>query len=163
MHTARTRNTLAAAILALSFSASAFGQQTPGQSAVGQNSFGVFAGFTDFDQGSTNPTLGLELDHKLEGAWSAGGVAEHTSRGHRGERSTLVLGTLNYRPPTTQRLKLTGGAGYEFNRFGDDIRLRVGAGYDVVQGPVILTPRIALDFGNGRENLVLGATAYFRF
>lgn len=85
MHTARTRNTLAAAILAFGCSTAAFGQQTTGQTAPGQNSF------------------------------------------------------------------------------GDDIRLRIGAGYDVVQGPVTLTPRIALDFGNGRENLVLGATAYFRF
>ena len=134
--------------------------QTAGGSG---NTFGVFAGVTDFDRGGTNPTLGLELDHDLDGPWSVGGVAEYSSSGYRGSNSTLLLGTLNYRPPETPRLKLTGGTGVEFNRYGDDIRLRLGIGYDVVTGPVTLTPRFAFDFGNSRENLVLGATAYFRF
>lgn len=127
------------------------------------NTFGVFAGVTDFDRGGTNPTLGLELNHDLDGPWSVGGVAEYSSSGYRGSNSTLLLGTLNYRPPETPRLKLTAGTGVEFNRYGDDIRLRLGIGYDVVTGPVTLTPRFAFDFGNSRENLVLGATAYFRF
>ncbi len=151
---------LAAAALALALSATVHAQTPAGPA---QQSFGVFAGFTDFDRGGTNPTLGLELENNLEGPWSVGGVLEHSSSGFRDQRSTLTMATLNYRPPGTDRLKFTGGAGYEFNRFGDDVRLRVGVGYDLVQGPMTLTPRIAFDFGNSREDLVLGATAYFRF
>jgi hypothetical protein len=49
----------------------------------------------------------------------------------------------------------------EFNDFDDDVRLRAGVGYDVIRGPVTLTPRLAVDFGNGREYLVLGASFYF--
>lgn len=147
-------------VLVCSWSSLVYSQSGTGGSP---NSMGVFAGFTDHDGGSTSPTLGLELDHTLAGPWSVGGVLEYTSSGYRDRNSTLVLGTLNYRPPEMPRFKLIGGAGYEFNRFGDDVRLRAGFGYDVVQGPITLTPRLSLDFGNGREDLVLGATAYFGF
>jgi len=156
----KTTAALAASALALSLSATAYAQPPAGPA---QPSFGIFAGFTDYDRGGTNPTLGLELERNMEGPWSVGGVLEHSSSGFRNQRSTLTMATLNYRPPATDRLKFIGGAGYEFNRFGDDVRLRVGVGYDLVQGPMTLTPRIAFDFGNSREDLVLGATAFFRF
>lgn len=157
----------AAVIIAMFWSALAFGQQQTGetsqnQEAAGTGSLGVFAGFTDVDGGDTQPTIGGEYEYRLQGQWSVGGILEHTSDAYFASDATLAMGAVHYRPEGTPRLKLTGGAGVEFNDFGDDVRLRAGVGYDLIEGPVTLTPRLSLDFGNSRENLVLGATAYFR-
>ncbi len=63
-----------------------------------------------------------------------------------------------------QRLKLTGGLGVEFREAaGDDVRARIGVGYDVYQGGFTVTPRLAIDFGDGGENVVLGVTLSSRF
>lgn len=148
-----TAQCLAASCILL-WSATAAAQQTPSQ-------LGIFAGVTDFERGGTEFTIGAEYDHRSAGPMSVGGLVEYTPDGIAGRSSTLLLGTLNYRPPGTPRLKFTGGAGVDFNDFGDDVRMRVGVGYDAITGPTKLTPRIAFDFGNGRQNVVLGATVSF--
>ncbi len=154
-------------LVAMLWAAGSFAQQgsdSASRAAPGTSSVGVFAGFTDVDAqgGGSEPTIGGEYDYRLEGPWSVGGTLEHTSDAFFASDATLALGLLNYRPETNPRLKITGGAGIEFNDVGDDVRLRAGIGYDLVQGPVTLTPRLSVDFGNNREHLVLGATAYFR-
>lgn len=153
-------------LVAMLWAAGSYAQQGSGSAsgaAPGTSSVGVFAGFTDVDAlgGGSEPTIGGEYDYQLEGPWSVGGILEHTSDAFFASDATLALGVLNYRVESQPRLKITGGAGMEFNDFGDDVRLRAGVGYDFIQGPVTLTPRLSVDFGNGREHLVLGATAYF--
>lgn len=118
------------------------------------HSLGAFIGVTDRDD--VDMTIGAEYEYRLDRYWSAGGILEHTPDAFGDNSATLVMGTVNMRPGS--QLKLTGGVGVEFNEFDDDIRFRIGAGYDVIQGPFNVTPRIAIDFGDGDENIILGAT-----
>lgn len=139
-------------------------QQAPaGPQSGGCCILGVFTGLTDRDD--IDFTSGLELEYSLSSPWSVGGILEHTPNGLRGENVTLLLGTVHYRPVIMPSLKLTGGAGIEFNDFGDDIRLRAGIGYDLIQGDrFTITPRLAVDIeGGDSENIVLGATLLYRF
>lgn len=163
MNTFKTAGTHAAVLLALAWPAAALGQQTAGGggSARGCCTFGLFAGVTDIDGGDSELTIGGDIELDLEGPWATGAILEHTSDAYGSSDATLLLGAVHYRPPNTPRLKFTGGAGMEFNDFDDEVRLRAGVGYDVISGPVTLTPRLAVDFGNGREHLVLGASFHF--
>jgi hypothetical protein len=146
-------------IISLFWSGMAVGQGT----SSGRHTAGGFAGFTDrFD---TDFTFGGEYEYRMQGPWSVGGLVEYTPNVIRGDDFTLLLGTAHYRPPTLSRLKFTGGAGVEFKDFGgDDLRLRLGTGYDLFhEGSFTLTPRVAIDFGDGDENIVLGISALRRF
>lgn len=135
----------------------AFGQSTS------QHSAGGFIGFTDRDDADF--TFGGEYEYRPPGAWSFGAIVEHTPDVVFGRDFTVVLATAHYRPASIQRLKLTGGAGIEFKDVGgDDLRLRLGAGYDVfMNGPLTITPRIAVNFGDGDENTVFGVSALYSF
>ncbi len=124
---------------------------------------GVFIGFTD--RNDVDFTFGGEYEYRPQAPWSFGATIEHTPDVVFGHDFTLVLATAHYRPPSMERFKLTGGAGIEFKDVGgDDIRFRLGAGYDVfMNGPLTVTPRVAVDFGGGDESFVFGVTAMYGF
>jgi len=129
----------------------------------GPHTVGGFIGFTD--RADADFTFGAEYEYDMQGPWSAGALVEQTPDVILGRDFTVLLGTLHYRPQTLSRLKLTGGAGVEFKDVvGDDIRVRAGAGYDLfIEGPFTVTPRIAVDFGDGDENIVLGVSLLYGF
>lgn len=142
--------------LSLLFSGTAFGQ-----GGSNRHTIGGFIGFTD--RHDTDLTFGAEYEYRLQGPWSVGGLVEHTPDVIFGDDYTLAMGTAHYRPANLSRLKLTGGAGIEFKDIGgDDVRFRLGAGYDVYrQGQLTITPRVAVDFGEGNESVVLGVSAKY--
>lgn len=138
----------------LLWSGMAFGQ------GAGSHTLGGFAGFTD--RYDTDLTLGAEYEYRLQRPWSAGAIIEYTPDVLAGSDFTVLMGTAHYRLPGTPRLKLTGGAGIEMReRFADDIRFRLGVGYDLIEGPITVTPRIAFDLGGGEESIVLGVSVLF--
>lgn len=159
MHALTTRPIITTILISLSlmWSGLALGQGTTPHSA------GVYLGFTD--RADADFTFGGEYDYRFDRQWSAGAVVEYTPDVVLGDDFAVVLGTVNFRPSTVPRLKLTGGAGVEFKDVGgDDLKLRIGAGYDVfIEGPVSITPRVAIDFGDGDEDLILGVSAMYRF
>lgn len=128
-----------------------------------RHTLGGFAGFTD--RADADFTFGAEYEYHMAGPWSAGVLVEQTPDVIFGRDFTLLLGTAHYRPATLPRLKLTGGAGMEFKEVGgDDIRLRAGVGYDLfVEGALTVTPRLALDFGEDDESIVLGISLLYGF
>jgi len=126
-----------------------------GQSA-GQQTIGGFLGLTD--RNDADFTVGAEYEYHLDSMFSVGGILEYTPDAIGSSDATVLMATGNFRPQTVPRLKLTGGVGAEFRRFDDNIRFRIGAGYDVIAAPVTITPRVAIDFGGGDENVILGAT-----
>lgn len=134
-----------------------------GQGGTTPHSLGGYLGFTDRDDADF--TFGGEYEYRMDRQFSAGAIVEHTPDVVFGQDFTLAMGTMHYRPSGLQRLKLTGGAGVEFKDIGgDDLKVRLGAGYDIfVEGPVSVTPRIAVDFGEGDENLSLGVTTSYHF
>lgn len=127
--------------------------------SAGQHMFGIFLGATDRDD--FDVTLGAEYEYLFTEQWTIGGLVEYTPDAYGNSSATLVMATANLR--AIPRLKITGGAGVEFNTFDDRFRARIGAGYDVIEGPFNVTPRIAVDFGKGDENVVVGATVSRRF
>lgn len=162
MNICRTTGTFIIVVVALAWPAAALGQTGgSGGNTRGCCTFGLFAGVTDRERADSELTVGGEIELDLQGPWATGAILEHTSDAYIISDATLLLGAVHYRPPGSPRLKFTGGAGMEFNDFNDDVRLRAGVGYDVIQGPMTLTPRLAVDFGNGSEHLVLGASFYF--
>ncbi|MEX2525688.1 MAG: hypothetical protein WD750_12080 [Gammaproteobacteria bacterium] len=159
MHTFKMHEIITMILLFLSLllSGPAFSQ------GAARHSAGGFLGFTDRDDADF--TLGAEYEYRPREPWSFGAIVEHTPDVVFGRDFTLVLAAAHYRPPSIQRLKLTGGAGIEFKDVGgDDARFRLGAGYDVfMNGPLTITPRIAVDFGEGDESIVFGVTAMYGF
>lgn len=156
---ARTNRIIAFSALLLSsllFNGPAYSQgRTP-------HSAGGFIGFTD--RNDADFTIGGEYEYHMQGPWSVGAVIEHTPDGPAGRDFTVTMATAHYRPASLSRLKLTGGAGIQFRDGGDDLRFRFGAGYDIfMNGPVTVTPRIAVDFGDGDESVVLGVSALYDF
>lgn len=129
--------------------------------SAGQQSIGGFLGVTD--RTSADFTIGAEYEYHLDSTWSVGGLLEYTPDAFGSSDATVVMGTANYRFADLPRLKLTGGVGMEFRPVDDDFRFRIGAGYDVITEPVTVTPRIALDFGGGANNVILGGTFSRRF
>lgn len=126
-------------------------------------SLGGYIGMTD--RHDVDATFGVEFEYRPLGQWSYGAIIEHTPDVVRSQDATLLLGTANFRPSSHPRLKLTGGAGVEFKDYdSDDVRFRAGAGYDlIIEGQLTITPRIAFDFGESRNSVVLGASANYRF
>lgn len=126
---------------------------------------GGFIGFTD--RYNTDFTFGAEYEHQLQQArpWSVGGLVEFTPDVRFGNDDTVALATAHYRPASLSRLKLTGGAGIEFREnAGDHARFRLGAGYDIFrENRLTITPRVAVDFGEGDENVVFGVSGYYDF
>ena len=123
---------------------------------------GGYLGFTDRDDADF--TFGAEYEYQMRSQWSIGALIEYTPDVVLGRDFTLVLGTANFRPSTMDRLKITGGLGVEFRETaGDDLRARIGVGYDVYRGGLTVTPRLGIDFGDGGENVVLGVTLSSRF
>jgi len=129
------------------------------------DSLGGFIGFTD--RYNTDFTFGAEYEHQLQQArpWSVGGLVEFTPNVRFGNDDTVALATAHYRPASMSRLKLTGGAGIEFRENASDhARFRIGAGYDILkQGRITVTPRVAIDFGEGNENVVFGVSGHYGF
>lgn len=144
---------LLAPVLSLAIAPQALAQ------SASPHQLGVFLGATDRDD--FDVTLGAEYEYLFTEQWSIGGLVEYTPDAFGSSSATLVMATANLR--VIPRLKITGGAGVELNTFNDRFRARVGAGYDVIDGPVTLTPRIALDFGDGDESIVIGAALSRRF
>lgn len=126
-------------------------------------SVGGFLGATDRDDADL--TYGAEFEYRPGGQWGYGAIVEHTPDVVRNRDATVLLGTAHFRPGRHPRLKLTGGAGVEFRDYaGDNVRFRAGAGYDlIIEGQLTITPRMAFDFGEGSNSVVLGATAKYRF
>jgi hypothetical protein len=137
----------------------AIAPQALAQSAGGGHVLGAFVGVTD--RSDADFTIGAEYEYLFTSQLSLGGIVEYTPDAYGPSSATVTLATVNLRP--IPRLKFTGGAGVEFNDFNDRFRARVGAGYDVIDGPVNVTPRVAVDFGDGDESLVFGATVSRRF
>ena len=125
--------------------------------------FGAFAGFTD--RRNAEFSFGMQMEHALDRNWSAGATVEHTPDEWRGNDATFVFGLMNFRPDSMPRLKLTGGAGIEFNEIFDDaVMFRTGVGYDLfLEGPLSLTPMLAFNFGEGNNSMTLGANLNFNF
>ena len=143
-------------ITSLCWSGSAMAQ------GAGNHMIGGYLGFTD--RNDADFTFGAEYEYQIRSQWSVGATLEYTPDVVLGRDFTLVLGTANFRPSSIPRLKLIGGLGVEFREAaGDDVRARIGAGYDVYQGGFTVTPRLGLDFGDGGENVVLGVTLSARF
>ena len=129
---------------------------------TGSHMIGGYLGFTDRDDADF--TFGAEYEYQMRSEWSVGALLEYTPDVVLGRDFTLVLATANFRPATMDRLKITGGLGVEFRETaGDDVRARIGVGYDVYRGGLTVTPRLGLDFGDGGENIVLGVTLSSRF
>lgn len=133
------------------------------QSNTGQYQLGGFLGFTD--RRDEDVTLGGEIEYMRNDRWSYGAILEYTPDVYRDEDATVVLATANFRPNPQGRWKLTGGAGMEFKNYAeDDFRLRLGTSFDLfLEGSLTLSPRIAFDFGEGDENIVVGATVSRKF
>jgi hypothetical protein len=159
MHGLKKHNFIILALVSLSFlcSGPAFGQGVTGS----RHTVGGFLGFTS--RHDTDFTFGGEYEYRLQTPWAVGAIVEHTSNVRFGRDYTLVLATAHYRPPSMSLLKLTGGAGVEFREStGDKLRLRFGAGYDVFkEGSITVTPRVAVDFGQGSASVVFGVSALF--
>jgi len=159
MHGIKRYSIIIPALVSLSFlcSGPAFGQGVAGS----RNTVGVFAGFTS--RHNTDFTFGGEYEYRLQTPWAVGAIVEHTPNVRFGRDYTLVLATAHYRPPSMSRVKFTGGAGVEFREnTGDKLRLRFGAGYDVFkEGKITVTPRVAVDFGQGSASVVFGVSALY--
>lgn len=141
-----------APVLTLVFAPAALAQS-------GQHQIGAFVGLTD--RNGADFTVGAEYEYLMNRHFSLGGLVEYTPDAYGTSSATVVLATANLR--LIPRLKVTGGAGVEFNTFNDRFRARAGVGYDLIDGPVTLTPRVSIDFGEGDENVVFGATLSRRF
>lgn len=143
-------------LVALLWTSQAFGQTAPARN----HHLGAYIGFTE--RNDADFSFGAEYAYRLHEQWSFGAIVEHTPNYFFSRDATLLLGTANFRTPAAPRLKLTGGAGVEFKDIGgNDLRFRVGAGYDLVSDLITVTPRVAVDFGQGGENIVLGVTFYY--
>jgi len=129
------------------------------QDPQGDHSLGAFIGFTD--RHDTDITVGAEYEYRPDRQLSFGALVELTPDAYGNSSATVAMGTVNFR--LQPRLKLTGGIGYEFNDFDDSLRFRIGAGYDAIQGPFTVTPRVSVDFGDNREHVVFGVTGSMRF
>lgn len=128
--------------------------------AAAQHSLGGFLGLTDRDDADL--TLGVEYEYRYSTRWSFGGVVEFTPDAIANESATVIMGLAHYH--VIDRLKLTGGVGAQFTEFDDDLRFRLGAGYEVFRDETfVVTPRAAVDFGDGDENVVLGVTVALPF
>ena len=152
------KNPLLPVLLALSliWSGAASGQGSS------PHTVGGFVGFTD--RTDADFTVGVEYEYDMQAPWSVGAILEYTPNAFFGRDFAVLLGTGNYRLPSMPQLKLTGGAGIEFrDGGGDDVRFRLGAGYDVLEGTVTVTPRFALDFGDGPDSIVLGISFLHNF
>jgi len=128
----------------------------------GPHSLGAFVGLTDRDDADI--TIGAESEYQLDPLWAVGAVVEYTRDAFRDEDATVVMGTVNFYP--VDRFRLIGGLGVEFTDFDDEIRVRLGAGYDVFTAATEgfrLTPRLSVDFGDRDESVVFGATLAFPF
>ena len=141
-----------APVLSLVFAPAALAQ-------TGQHQLGAFVGLTD--RSGADFTVGAEYEYLMDSRFSIGGIVEYTPDAYGTSSATVIPATANLRP--APRLKLTGGAGVEFNAFNDRFRARVGVGYDLIDGPITLTPRVAVDFGDGDESVVFGAVVSRRF
>jgi hypothetical protein len=128
-----------------------------------QFSAGAYLGFTDDED--TEFTYGAELEFRNNDPWSAGVIIEKTENMYFNNDLTVLMGTANYRPFPDRRLKLTGGLGVAFNEGADDDTvLRAGVGYDLfLELPIVVTPRVALDFFEGDERLIYDVTAFYNF
>jgi hypothetical protein len=159
MHGLKKDTIIIPALISLSLlcSSPAFGQGV----TTSRNSVGPFLGFTS--RHDTDFTFGAEYEYRLQTPWSIGAIFEHTSNVRFGRDYTLVLATAHYRLPSMSRVKFTGGAGVEFRESASDkLRLRFGAGYDVFkEGRITVTPRVAVDFGQGDTSVVFGVSALF--
>lgn len=140
-------------VLSLAAAPQAFAQ------SEGRNVLGAFLGFTD--RTDTDFTVGAEYEYLYTPQLSFGGIVEYTPDAYGQRSASVVMGTVNFR--VMPKLKITGGAGVELNDFNDRFRARIGAGYDVLDGPITVTPRVAIDFGDGDESLVFGAVLSQRF
>jgi len=159
MHSSIQRSAIVSLFLSLSFliAGPAFAQDA----SVGRHTVGGFVGFTDRDD--VDFSVGGEYDYRLRRQWSIGAVAEHTPDAYGPYDATVLMGTAKFHPASMQRLQLIGGLGAEFKDIGgDDLKFRVGAGYDVFrEGSITITPRVTVDFGEGDENVVFGVTAFY--
>lgn len=149
-------------VVLLAFSSFALAQQNTSSSAQG-NKLGVFAGFTD--RRDADFTVGMQIEHMLNQTWSTGAVLEYTPNERNNNDATMLLGLVNYRPDFNRQLKLTGGAGVEFNDNSDDgVMFRTAVSYDLFyEGPLTFTPMVGFNFGENQESITLGASLQFNF
>lgn len=129
-----------------------------------RNSLGGFLGFTN--RYDTDLSFGAEYEHQLQQRpWSVGVIFEYTPDVVLGRDYSVVLGTVHYRPVSMPLLKLTGGAGIEFrDGASNHARIRLGAGYDIYkEGRITITPRIAVDLGQGETSVIFGVSALYGF
>lgn len=148
-------------VCALAIALAAAAEARAQQAQSGRHSLGVYTGFTDRDD--IDFTIGGEYEYRRNALFGYGVVVEHTPDAFGDRSATVAFGTLNIYP--LGGLRLTGGLGGEFTnaRGGDEFRARLGAGYDLIKAGFILTPRVAVDFGDRSTAVSFGAALRLPF
>lgn len=144
----------------LLYGATGYAQQAGG---LAGDKLGAFAGVTD--RYDSDFSFGVHYEHPMADGWSAGALVEHSPDAYGNDAATLVMGTANFRPAFSSRLKVTGGAGIEFKDIGgDDVKFRAGLAYDLfLEDKFTLSPLVAFNLGEGKDSVTLGATLFYQF
>ncbi|MEH6490299.1 hypothetical protein [Hyphomonas oceanitis] len=114
---------------------------------------GVFVGATSFED-STEPTYGLEAEYRLTERVGLGAVIEHSPEDDHGYEANQLLFIANYH--TDMGLRFLAGAGREYSHGHEVPVWRVGAAYDFHAGDFHISPTVAMDYLEDKENAVFG-------
>ena len=121
---------------------------------------GLFLGATIPEEGSTEVTIGAEYEYRINEMFGVGGIVEYTPEAEDGEGAGVAVAALHVHP--MERLRLTVGGGMEFvdsEEKDDEALFRIGAAYDFELGNnYAIAPTVAVDFVDGDQAVVVGAT-----
>lgn len=122
------------------------------------HALGVFLGATDPEEESADFSFGGEYELRINQYIGVGGIVERTPQGHEGDGVTVALGAVHIHP--VGALRITGGIGSEMVDDHDSETLyRLGAAYDFeLPNSFAIAPTVNVDFVDGKETLVFGAT-----
>ena len=114
---------------------------------------GAFIGATSFED-STESTYGIEAEYRLTERVGLGAVIEHSPEDDHGYEANQLLFIANYH--TDMGLRFLAGAGREYSHGHEVPVWRVGAAYDFHVGEFHISPTVAMDYLEDKENAVFG-------
>jgi len=155
------RSILGALVLSASF---AFGgaatAESHGEKAKSKFILGGFFGTTDSKYG-TEFTFGVEGFYKASDKIKVGVIWELLPDAGDGKEANMVLGAVSLN--LTDHFRIIGGAGKDYHGDKEYGVWRTGAAYDLKVGKFLISPTVAVDWFENRENFVGGVAVARKF